>query len=256
MPSIYKASSVIVDDNAVKIDVGHAHETERINTVTPGGNTGNEPHKADEYGKSKEDLLGGAFSEAEIILQNARNEARLITENTIRETDRLRAEALESARSQGYNEGFNKGVADWDAIKREAEQILFEAYAEREEIIKNMEPQMVHLINKILSKLLGDYARLNPEIILKLIHEGFSVVVGSDGVKLRVSPEDYGLVREHFDKVTEYAGSNSVELVKDASLKPMDCVIETSYGNIDSSLDQQFEALKADLLYTLSCAEG
>jgi len=249
LPSVYKASSVMLADNAVTIDIGDVSGVEFISSDSPGSAL------ADDYG-AEVDYAKNARDEAEAILNDARAEARRITDNAARETEKLRAEALENARGQGYNEGFNKGVSDWDAVKRDAEQLLFETYAEREEIMKNMEPRMVNLISKILEKLLGNYVKINPQIILKLIHEGLSAVVGSEGVKLRVSPDDYSLVSGRFDEIKEFAGSNSVELVKDASLKPMDCVIETAYGNIDSSLDQQFESLKADLYYTLNNAEA
>jgi len=251
LPSIYKASSVTVADNAVAIEIRDtANAGKPVSGLTPERDV---YLKDVVYRKNKGYYSAEARGEADYIIRNAHSKARLITETAEKETDRLRTEVLESARAQGYDEGFNKGVSDWDKMKREAEQLLFETYAEREAIIKGMEPQMINLVIKILNKLLGDI-RINPQIILKLIHEGLSITVGSDGVKLRVSPHDYDYARGHMDNIREYAGSNSVELISDASLKPMDCVIDTAYGSIDSSLDQQFESLKADLLYTLNGA--
>jgi len=240
----------VLKDDAVAIDTGSEYYH------APPVQTDGIYREADPNRNNGEDLLRTARAESERIIEQARGEAQSIAFAAEREMENLKNAALEDARSRGYDEGFNKGVSDWDSIKREAEQILFDTYAEREEIIKGMEPKMVGLIIKILEKLLGEYARINPQIILKLIREGLSVVVGSEGVKLRVSTQAYDLARENMDKITEYAGSNNVELIKDASLKSMDCVIETQYGNIDSSLGQQFETLKADLLHTLSGAEA
>ena len=251
MPNIYKASNVTLAGDAVQIDAGGAAYGAYNGLAASGADTADSPPGNTQGIEIEVDLTKVARAQAKAILERARNEAAAISEDAERETERLRAEALERARGQGYDEGFAKGLGDGEAMKREAERIFDEIYKEREAIVRGMEPKMVGLIIKILDKLIGEAARVNPQIIQKLIREGLSAVVGSEGAKLRVSPEDYDTVRGHWGAVTEYAGSNAVELVKDASLNRMDCVIETQYGNIDSSLEQQFEALKADLLYTL-----
>jgi len=259
LPNIYKASSITLAEEAVPIDIGDGfemRETIAKTHVKQNSTIKNENRSLNEHWKSKEDFLDEARDEAEIIILKARNEAQMIIDNAEREVERERAETLENARSQGYGDGYNKGAAEAEALKREAEEAMRDTRAEYEEMLNNLEPQAVELIIKILNKLLGGSVRFNPQVILNLIREGLYGVVGSDGVKLRVSTDDYDYVYGHLDEITEYAGANSVELIKDAALKPMDCVIETSYGNIDSSLDQQFESLKADLLYTLSSEEA
>ena len=258
MPNIYKASFVTIADSAVPIDTGEAPEEPKPNTPVTMNTTisGNDYQKPHERVKSKEDVLEDARDEAELIILKARNEAQLITDNAEKEINRLRTETEENARSKGYEEGYGKGESEAEALKHEGEEMLRDARAKRDEMLSDMEPQIVSLIIRILKKLLGDYIQLNPQIILNLIREGLSGTVGSEGVKLRVSPDDYDFAMGHFDKIAEYAGAKSVEVIKDAALKPMDCVIETAYGIIDSSLDQQFESLKADLLYTLNSAEA
>ena len=259
MPNIYKASYVTLADSAVQIDIGEAPETAKTWPTGPAAqNTAvkNDEFKPPERGKSKDDILEDACDEAEIIILKARNEAKFITDNAKREANEQRAEIEEKARGKGFSEGFNKGSSEAEALKHEASEILRDAHIKRDGIIREIEPQAVELIIKIIEKLVGNAVKINPRIILNLIREGFSGLVGSEGVKVRVSPEDYNYVREHFDEITEFAGSKEVELIKDAALVSMDCVIETALGNIDSSLEQQLGSLKADLLYTLNNAEA
>jgi flagellar assembly protein FliH len=206
--------------------------------------------------KTKDEFLDEARDEAEMIILKARNEAQIIIGNSEKEMDGIRERAEAEARAAGYKEGFERGSSEAEALRLEAERTLKEARVERDRLLSDMEPRTVNLIIKILEKLLGGAVKINPGIILHLIREGLSGAAGTEGVKIRVSPGDYEFAQTHFDAVAESAGSRDVELVKDAALKPMDCVIETAYGSIDSSLDQGFEALKADLLYTLNDAEA
>jgi flagellar assembly protein FliH len=246
-----------LENNAVPIYVDESPDPAKIegkNSITP--SPANKSEWAKEPGKNREDVLNEARGEAEIIILKARNEARIISDNARKEIDGLRGEAEEEARGKGYGDGFNKGASEAEALKREAEQTLREARAERDELLSGMEPRAVGLIIKIMEKLLGAAVKINPQIILHLIREGLSCATGSESVRIRVSPDDYTVVQDHFNEIMEFAGSSDAQLVKDASLNPMDCIIETSYGNIDSGLDQQFESLKADLLYTLNGAEA
>jgi len=259
LPNIYKASSVTLTDNAVPIELGELLEMSGAAPkipVTLNSTIKNEHGRVPGKGKNPESFIEEARDEAELIILKARGEAQLITENAKSEMERLRVETEKNAHDQGYQEGFQKGASESETLKREAEEIVRGAQTVRDEMLRDVEPDVIELIVKILHKLLGVSVRFNPQIILKLIREGLAGVVGSEGVKLRVSPDDYGYVKEHFDKIMEYAGSNNMDLIKDAACKPMDCVIETAYGNIDSSLDQQFESLRADLLYILNNAEA
>jgi len=242
LPKIYKASFVTLEDNAVPIDTGEVHEPSTVvsDNVSPGAGS--------DSSVNREDTLKNAHDEAEQIVQKAKGEALLITDNAKWELNKLKVKAEEDARSQGHAEGLNKGMKEAEAVLRDAEKELKEAQTKREEILKSTEPQIVELIAKILEKLVGNIHKTNPQIILHLVREGLSESVGSDDMKLKLSPDDYDYVQEHFDEISEQVGSRKIELVKDAALKPMDCVIETAYGNVDSSLDQQFESLKADLV--------
>jgi len=242
LPKIYKASFVTLEDNVVPIDTGETSETSTADSDNVN------PSAGSERPVSREGKLKDARDEAEQIVQKARGEALLITDNAKWELNKLRVKTEEDARSQGHAEGFNKGMKEAEAAIRDAEKELQEAQGKRDEILKSTEPQIVELITKVLEKLVGDIHKTSPESILHLVREGLSESTGSDDIKLKLSPDDYDYVQEHFEEISKHAGSRKIELVKDAALKPMDCVIETAYGNVDSSLEQQFESLKADLL--------
>jgi len=65
---------------------------------------------------------------------------------------------------------------------------------------------------------------------------------------LKVSPEDFDYVIAHKDELTEGLSDKvTVEVLRDKRLSPMDCLIETDYGNVDGSLKLRLDGLNNEL---------
>ena len=192
--------------------------------------------------RQAEEILTNALADAEArqseVLQNAETEAARIT-----------SEAHES----GYKSGMDAATSEGEAIKAEARQVLEDAEAERKKMQESLEPEIVNMIIGITEKLLGNFAEINPKIIINLIKQGFAAATISGNVTVYVSAGDYDLVLANKDELLALTdGSVKLEITKDLSLSPMDCVIETPFGDIDCSLGQQFESLKANLTYIMN----
>jgi flagellar assembly protein FliH len=146
-----------------------------------------------------------------------------------------------------------RAQADGDLIREEAQQTLNDAIAERAAMQEALEPEIIEMIIGITEKLLGNIVEVNPAIIVNLVKQGFAAAAISGDVKVNVSAEDYDAVSKSKNELLALTdGASKVTVVKDLSLSPMDCVIETEFGNIDCSLGQQFESLKANLTYILN----
>jgi flagellar assembly protein FliH len=68
---------------------------------------------------------------------------------------------------------------------------------------------------------------------------------------IHVSKQEYYIVVENLSQLIEATSNSAIEVIKDLSLNKGDCIIETPFGNVDSSFDMQFEAIKNDLIYIL-----
>ncbi|MCL2204764.1 MAG: FliH/SctL family protein [Defluviitaleaceae bacterium] len=160
---------------------------------------------------------------------------------------------LEQTREQGYHEGMTEATREGDQIRAQARQVLAEAEAERAAMQEMLEPEMVDLLIGIATKLLGNALILNPSLILALVRKGMQSATISGEVTIYVSSDDYDAVVASKDEITAMTdGSVKLNITKDLSLSPMDCVIETPFGNIDCSLNQQFEALCQNITYLLN----
>ncbi|MCL1843935.1 MAG: FliH/SctL family protein [Defluviitaleaceae bacterium] len=248
---ILKPAMVIFDsENKIVIDTGNsASEAE----------TDDESIEA--RAKSKEET---AQNSAARIIRHAERQAEEIQSNAIRkaaqkqEAIKSAAEAeaariISEARDTGYNEGMEKAISEGNIIRAEAQQILDDAHTERKQMQENLEPETVGMIINITEKLLGNIASVNPAIITNIVKQGFAAATISGEVTVYVSADDYDLVVENKDELmAQTDGSVKLKITKDLSLNPMDCVIETPFGNIDCSLGQQFESIKSSLTYILN----
>lgn len=210
------------------------------------------------------DTIERAFNEKEIILLRAKSEAFRIVkaandnaekllEDAKKECEKLKAQTAEDARNQGYETGYAEGVKQSAQMRSDAERIYNEAVETRNRMMKETEPQAIELISKVIKKLLNDIVEIKPQAIQNLIVQGLTDVSITGNIVVRVSKQDYEHVVENKDVIlAKLESGTNVDIVKDPALSKADCIIETSFGNIDCSLDQQFESLKENLYFIYS----
>jgi len=171
-----------------------------------------------------------ASAEQEMIINIAKDEAEAI---------------YSEARDSGYKQGMDAATSEGDAIIAASNQVMENANAWRRQMEETLEPDMVALILGITEKLLGDTVKIQPEVIINLIKQGLLSTTVSGEVKIYVSADDYDLVVSQKDELLALTdGSVVLDIVKDLSLNPMDSVISTPIGDVDVSLNQQYETLK------------
>ena len=205
----------------------------------------NTREKAQEQAKS---IVDGANLQADAILVTARLEAEAMRKRAKEEIEQERTLALMDAKKSGYDEGYNEGEAAAKGLVDEAKRLKAETEAQREAAIKRLEPELVELIIRIVRKLVSDTMKLKPQVVMHLIRQGLAQSNFTGDITLRVSKEDYDNVVSNKDELLKLMERGADLIVtKDFSLNQGDCVIETPFGVIDSSLEMQFEEIRESL---------
>jgi flagellar assembly protein FliH len=241
LSKILKGRNVTFDkENKILIDVNPALQYD-------------DSEAEDSFETTDEPVKETAEQQADRIIKAAQREADSIIRNA-KETAEQEAESIgDQAYEQGYQEGMDLASAEGDAIKAQAQKILLDAHEERKVILGKIEAEVVDLIVKITGKLINDIVELHPDLIATLIKQGFSGSNLNGEVFVHVSPQDYDTAVEHKDELLALTDSSTrLEITKDPSLKVMDCIIETSFGNVDCSLNQGYEALVQNLKFILN----
>ena len=246
---ILKHDRVKIDkDNRVTIEVPVVDTDEYM----PGQDAGESEDEEAKAMNAAASIIRTAEMQASEILNRARMEALAVQSKIETEAKETAARLLKETEESAYKSGVARAKAEGDRIISEADIILEEAKKQRLFLQDTLEPDIVKLIIGISDKLIGNAKNLNPNTITYLVRQGFGMGTITGDVRVLVSPDDFETVVRSKDELLSHTdGSANLEIAKDLSLNPLDCIIETSMGHIDCSLDGQYSQLKENLTYIL-----
>ena len=210
-------------------------------------------HDGDDELITEEDNQGEAINDSVIdgstsmMLENAKEEADLILNEAREMAIQIKEQARQQGFDQGYEEGSRSSKEELEAGRKDLEAKADALTYAFEEKLREAEPEMARIIADLVNGMVGHYAD-NPEVIVFLIRLSLSEINTFGNFMLKVSPEDFDYVIAHKDELTEGLSSKvSVEVLRDKRLSPMDCLIETNYGNVDGSLNLRLDSLTKEL---------
>lgn len=222
-------------------------EGEELDALFADGEGGSNVIKAGET--AGPDLVAEAEEEAQRILAEAQYKANEMLEDARRESDILRANAVEEGTKQGYDEGYARGMSEADGMKQELAERKRQLEAEFDELLEDLEPRFVETITDIYSHIFGVDLMDNRDILVHLIDSTLRKVESSRTFIVHVSAEDYPHVNMQKQTLMEgaVAGRGLIEIVEDIALSKGDCLIETDGGIFDCGVGTQLEELTKKL---------
>lgn len=207
-----------------------------------------------------EQMLQQARNEAEAILEEARNQAQETYQQI--EQDQLNWESekqqwIEQAQEQGYEAGFNQGSQDgyeqYRTVIEEARQVVSAARLDYEKHIEDSEYTILHLGMKAAEKVLGTKLEEEPDYYLHLVKRAIREVKDHENIQIQVHPTEYEMLLTHKDELLALFTVPTAELYiyPNDEMQQYQCVIESSFGRIDASIDSQLTEIKLKLLQVL-----
>jgi flagellar assembly protein FliH len=205
--------------------------------------------------QSVEDIIRGANEEAQRILERAMEEAQYHVHEAKQESEKIISdgmdqaiEAKEKAKQEGFvegqKEGFDEGRQVAQSLINDALVVKEDAREKYREMLIETEPEIVHLVLDICSKVLNQ-KMTEDEYIVGLIKMALDKCNYTTGVVLRVSEDDYDYVVMEKDRILVLCETvDDIEVKMDRSLSRGACVIESPSGTIDSSIQVQLDYIK------------
>jgi len=198
------------------------------------------------YGINGETLLLKAQNEANTIIEEAENEAGRILKKAYEEADKI-TNSIEEAKLNGYNDGYNEAKIKYMSLISEAVSIKEDASKKYAQILEDMESDIVEIILNIAKKVLTTEISQNKEVIFNLVKEAIDACKSKNKVLLKLSPNDYDYVisdSKKIDSMIDAKRIESFEVIKDSTLEDGDCIAETPYGNVDTSVRVKLEKIE------------
>lgn len=196
----------------------------------------------------EEALLNDANEQAEKIILDAQAQASAIIEQARREGESMKVQSYAKGEKKGYEEGFDKGLAQVEDQKRSLaaqKEALEKQYQKK---LDEMEPVLIDALIDIFESAFAIQFSEKKDFILHMLQSALSKIENSKEYLLRVSREDYPVLQEQKEVIRqELPKSATVEIVEDLTLTKNQCLIETDGGLFDCSLDTQLDNLIRDL---------
>ncbi len=149
-------------------------------------------------------------------------------------------EAFEEERRRGYEKGLDDGKA---AIVERKLELLNESIA----YMESVEGKMVDVVMKALQTCVMEIG--DRELVVQIVRKVMNAVVRNQRhIVLKVAPEMVPVVKERMTEIlADYPALDDIDVLEDARLKGVSCLIETEAGIADASLDVQLAAIESSL---------
>ena len=184
--------------------------------------------------------LADAQEQADRILEEARAKAQDIQTN-----------AMEEGRVQGYDDGYQQGTKEADALKEDLLHQKEQLEADYKKMVDTLEPEMVDALTQIYEHVFAVDLRNDKNIILHLLQTALSRLEPGNDFIVHVSPDDYDMMVDEKKRLRENITSPNatMEIIEDPMLKENECIIETDGGVFDCSLGVELEELSRKLKF-------
>lgn len=183
-------------------------------------------------GKEKKDLfIHNAYEKSKDIFSKAKNDGFSL--------------GHKEGYDLGYKEGYKEGKVDSDKLIKKALDIKENCLNDKKELLANLEKDIIELVTVVYEKLIQKKTEEDNELIISLVLKGIEDLDLTSKLTIISSKEDYETVKELQDEIL--ARSNMIselEFKYDSDLKKGDCILETSKGSIDASLNNQLSEVK------------
>ncbi len=152
----------------------------------------------------------------------------------------LEKEAYEKGFAQGERDGIELGHKKTEVVLQQLRSLLAEMERQRNVLYQNFGREMVHLILGIAQKVLHRETAMKEDDITQTLQRAIAQVVDRKKVIVHLHPADYQALADHPAWVPYAQGAEQgLKIVEDPGIQRGGCLLETSFGNVDATIDAQ-----------------
>jgi flagellar assembly protein FliH len=151
--------------------------------------------------------------------------------------NRARLEAVAETEARLKTEYEARSTEGADKIRQALD--LFQV--ERKDYFTRVEADVVQLALAISSKILHRESQVDPMLVAALVRVAIDKLHDGSSVSVRVSPAEAGKWRAF---LANPLNGSTIEVVEDAHLSAIDCILETELGSANFSIEAQMKEVE------------
>jgi flagellar assembly protein FliH len=189
---------------------------------------------------AKEDL--SAYERWELNSFDAPGKRGPVSLTTVAQVEKIH----QQARLDGYQAGLKEGRQRADAEAERLAAVVTAFSSETEELDQRLAQQVLDVALDVARQMLRGALEVRPELVLPVIQEAIrSLTVLGEEWRLHLHPQDAALARELAGESLTVASGWT--LVEDAAVTRGGCVVSTSHGEVDATLDARWRRIVGSL---------
>lgn len=209
--------------------------------------------------------LGDIQRQADAVLDRARREAERILAEARTEAQQLIDGASEAGHEKGFQQGSETGREQGrrdgreeviESLKPQFEQLIvnWEKALERweqdrEEMLLSAREDVLAFAFALGQKLTHRIIERDPTVVQDQLAEALSLLIRPSAVTITINPADREHVEEVLNHLVTVCGTcEHAELRDDAGVSRGGCILRTSGGEIDATIDTQLDRIAESLL--------
>ncbi|MDP5273439.1 FliH/SctL family protein [Chengkuizengella axinellae] len=264
MSNLIKSTNYISLDHKKKIDSTNIYQNESHHVKEKEETEQNLKHEELENVAERDRILKEAKEKADQQIKKAEEEAAALKVEAKKEIqswwskkrdqdEQMLLEIKNKATEQGLQEGTKLAeeqvLQKYNDLINKANLIVETAYKHKEEIIQESEPFLIELSCAIAEKMMHRELHDSNETLIHIISKVLARRNEGGIIKCCVAPEQYQFVIDAKEElILSLDPQAELQIVPDSSLSGFDCVVHSSFGSIDATIDTQLTEIKDKLL--------
>jgi flagellar assembly protein FliH len=198
----------------------------------------------------KRDELARLEEETNQRLDQTREEIQSLREKWEKE----RAQYIEQAQQEGYQQGFKQGELDsmnqYQSLINQANSVVDLANKDYHQTLSQMDDQILEISMAVAEKIVNISLAENKDNFYYLVKEAIELVKEQPKIKIYVHPDHYQLLLDNKDELQTITYNQAELLIyNDNALSTGQAFIETPFGKIDASVQTQLEEIRNKLFH-------
>jgi len=170
---------------------------------------------------------------------------RLPNEEDFKERlSRLEKEAYEKGFEQGQRDGLALEKRQMEEKGRQLDKLMADINGFKARLYSEGEQDLLRLSTLAAKTIIREEVRANPGIIGNTIRAALEYLVDKSKICIHISSEDMDEVRRILPDLSALTKGGKFQLMEDKAIEAGGCVIETGFGRINATIEDQLAMLE------------
>ncbi len=158
------------------------------------------------------------------------------------------SQQLQEAYARGRNEGLSLAEQRFESATQALTQAVEDISRLRESLAQTGSQDMLRLVIAVSEQIIRKSFEVDPNLVLGIIENALQASVRADSFRIRISPEDLGLVTSQKPLfLASISGLKNLSIEADPSITPGGCRVDSDLGDVDATIETQLESIRQAL---------